>query len=95
MKILNCPLNGPRNVSEFACLGEMKTIPALNAGTAEWVDFVFMEQNLAGRVREWWIHIATNYVFIVDRNTCTDEILATYRIGDPRLTPPAPGEEVS
>jgi sarcosine oxidase subunit delta len=85
MKILNCPLNGPRNISEFAYLGEVKTMPAPTAGLSEWSDFVFMERNPAGRVREWWLHIATNYVFIVDRDTCTDEILATYRIGDPRV----------
>jgi len=85
MKILDCPLNGPRNISEFACLGEVKTMPAPTAGITEWSDFVFMERNPAGRVREWWLHIATNYVFIVDRDTRTDEILATYRVGDPRL----------
>jgi sarcosine oxidase subunit delta len=85
MKILHCPLNGPRNISEFACLGEVKTMPAPGSGTAEWSDFVFIEQNPAGLVREWWIHIPTNYVFIVDRDTRTDDIAATYRIGDPRL----------
>jgi sarcosine oxidase subunit delta len=91
MKILHCPLNGPRNISEFICLGEIKTMPAADAGTTEWSEFVFMERNPAGRVREWWLHLATNYVFIVDRDTRTDEILATYRIGDPRLAQPAAG----
>jgi hypothetical protein len=42
-------------------------------------------------VREWWLHVASNYVFIVDRDTRTDEVLATYRIGDPRLAPPQAG----
>ena len=93
MKILHCPLNGPRNISEFACLGEVKALPAPQAGTDAWADFVFMERNPAGRVREWWIHLATNYLFIVDRDTRTDEIIATYPIGDPRLDaiPPAGG----
>ena len=88
MKILHCPLNGPRNISEFVCLGEAKALPRPDAGPAQWADFVFMERNLAGRVREWWLHAATNYVFLVDRDTRTDEILATYRIGDPRLQEP-------
>jgi sarcosine oxidase, subunit delta len=91
MKILNCPLNGPRNISEFACLGEVKTAPAPDAGAAEWADFVFFEQNPAGRTREWWIHLATNYLFIVDRDTRSDQILATYSLDDPRLTQTAPG----
>ena len=28
MKILNCPLNGPRNISEFVCCGELKEMTA-------------------------------------------------------------------
>ena len=85
MKILNCPLNGPRNISEFVCLGEVKLLPATEAGAEQWAEFVFTEQNLAGPVREWWLHVATNFLFIVERDTRTDEILVTYRIGDPRL----------
>ena len=27
MKIMNCPLNGPRNISEFAWGGEVKQMP--------------------------------------------------------------------
>jgi sarcosine oxidase subunit delta len=91
MKILHCPLNGPRNISEFVCLGEVKTVPAADASPAQWADFIFMERNPAGPVREWWLHVATNYIFVVDRDTRSDEILATYRIGDPRLQR-APGD---
>jgi sarcosine oxidase subunit delta len=91
MKILHCPLNGPRNISEFMCLGEVKPVPPPDAGVAQWADFVFMERNAAGWVREWWLHIATNFVFLVDRDTRIDEILATYRIGDTRLQH-SPGE---
>jgi len=90
MKVLNCPLNGPRNISEFVCLGEVKPSPNAQAGPQEWSEFIFMEKNPAGPVREWWLHVATSFLFIVDRDTRTDEILATYRIGDPRLAT-APG----
>ena len=88
MKTLNCPLNGRRNVSEFACLGEVKTCPTAQAETDAWAEYVFLERNPAGPAREWWIHIATNYVFVVDRDTRTDEVLATYPLGDPRLQTP-------
>ncbi len=88
MKTLECPLNGRRNISEFACLGEVKASPGPDADTVAWADYVFLERNPAGLVREWWIHIATNFVFIVDRDTRNDEILATYRIGDPQLARP-------
>ena len=94
MKILHCPLNGPRNISEFAYLGEVKSPPAHDTDIAAWAEYVFVERNPAGPVREWWIHTATNYVFVVDRDTRTDEIFATYPIGDPRLKEPvAPGRD--
>jgi sarcosine oxidase subunit delta len=91
MKILNCPLNGPRNISEFVCLGEVKLLPATEAGAEQWAEFVFTERNLAGPVREWWLHVATNFLFIVERDTRNDEILATYRIGDRSLAAAPPG----
>ena len=90
MKLLNCPLNGPRNISEFVCLGEVKPLPDAQAGAEQWAEFVFIERNPAGPVREWWLHLATNFLCIVERDTRTDEILATYRISDPRLAA-APG----
>ncbi len=92
MKLLNCPLNGPRNISEFVYLGEVKASPPPAAPASEWADYVFMETNPAGRTREWWCHVATNSVFIVERDTRTDEILDTYPAS--RLQPddqPDPG----
>lgn len=57
MKIINCPLNGPRNISEFTYGGEFKPMPdALRCSDAEWADYVFNTDNLAGVVREWWMH---------------------------------------
>ena len=79
MKIMPCPLNGPRNIQEFVCAGPVEPHPDPNRCTDhEWTEFVWMEENLAGVVREWWCHVATSYWFIAERNTVTDEILATY-----------------
>ena len=79
MKIMPCPLNGPRNVQEFICAGPVEPHPDPNRCTDhEWTEFVWMEENLDGVVREWWCHVATSYWFIAERNTVTDEILATY-----------------
>jgi sarcosine oxidase subunit delta len=79
MKILNCPLNGPRNISEFAWGGEVKAMPdPVRCSDRVWADFVFLEPNTAGVVREWWCHIATSYWFIAERNTVTDEVIRTY-----------------
>lgn len=78
MKIMRCPLNGPRNISEFACLGECKLPPAPEAGTQAWSEYVFLETNPAGLIRELWVHIPTNYVFVAERNTLNEEILQTF-----------------
>ena len=79
MKIMPCPLNGPRNIQEFVCGGPVEPHPDPNRCTDdEWSEFVWLEENRAGVVREWWCHAATSYWFIAERNTVSDEILATY-----------------
>ena len=78
MKVMTCPLNGPRNISEFACGGEVRDMPPLDCDRADWVDYVYLENNRAGVVREWWFHMPTAYWFIAERDTRTDEILKTY-----------------
>jgi sarcosine oxidase subunit delta len=58
MKIINCPMNGPRNAQEFVCGGEVKQLPDVrDAGAQQWADYIFMENNSAGVVREWWCHV--------------------------------------
>ena len=78
MKIMNCPLNGPRNISEFIYGGELHEMPDPNRCDArEWAEQVFFHENAAGIVREWWCHSATSYWFLAERNTVTDEIIRT------------------
>jgi sarcosine oxidase subunit delta len=91
MKIMPCPLNGPRNISEFVCLGEVKQVPPPVAPAEAWADFVFVERNPAGVVQEWWCHVATNYIFIAERDTLSDTILKTY----PPDRRPAAGADTS
>lgn len=79
MKILNCPLNGPRGIQEFAYGGEVAPSPdPTSCSDAEWADWLFLQDNRAGVVREWWMHVASGYWFIAERDTATDEILRTY-----------------
>jgi sarcosine oxidase subunit delta len=79
MKIMSCPLNGSRNISEFVCGGEVTEMPAaITAPDVAWADYVFMENNSAGLVREWWLHVISGYWFIAERHTVTDEIIRTY-----------------
>jgi sarcosine oxidase subunit delta len=79
MKIMPCPLNGERNISEFVCAGEVEEMPdPVNADDQAWAEYLFIEDNPKGVVREWWLHSATAYWFIAERDTATDEILRTY-----------------
>ena len=79
MKIMPCPLNGPRNIQEFICFGEVAEMPEPNqTEDDDWAAFIWMSNNTAGVVREWWCHTATNYWFIAERDTVTDEVLKTY-----------------
>ena len=83
MKIMHCPLNGPRNISEFVYGGEVTEMPdPATASDAEWADHVFLENNRRGIVREWWLHVATAYWFIAERDTATDDIIRTYLSSD-------------
>ena len=81
MKILTCPVNGPRNISEFVWYGEVKTTPdPAAAADGEWTAYLFLENNTAGEVFEWWLHAPTNTWFIAKRNTISDEILETMTV---------------
>lgn len=78
MKILKCPLNGARNISEFVWGGEVKPMPdPVTATDAEWTAYLFLEDNTAGEIHEWWLHAPTNYWFIARRNNISDEVLET------------------
>jgi Sarcosine oxidase delta subunit len=44
----------------------------------EWADYVFNTDNLAGVVREWWMHTPSSYWFLAERHTVSDEILHTF-----------------
>jgi sarcosine oxidase, subunit delta len=83
MKIVNCPLNGPRNAQEFVCAGEVRAMPdPIRCSDREWADYTFLENNTAGVVKEWWCHVPSSYWFIAERNTVTDEIIRTYPAGE-------------
>ena len=95
MKLIPCPLNGLRNSDEFACGGEVVAMPPPDASDAAWIDYIFMRDNKAGLVREWWFHIPTSYWFILERDTVTDTIVRSYpadKVFDRRVDFPRQGE---
>jgi sarcosine oxidase subunit delta len=81
MKVISCPLNGPRPVSEFAYGGELRAMPDPDiCSDAAWIDYVFNRASVPGVKREWWCHIASGYWFIVERDTERDEVIATHTV---------------
>ena len=52
------------------------------AATTRPVDYVYLQENLAGVVKEWWYHTPTAFWFIAERDTRTDTILKTYAASD-------------
>jgi sarcosine oxidase subunit delta len=79
MKLLTCPVNGPRPVSEFAYGGEVRPMPDPDTCTDDaWSDYVFNRSGVAGLKREWWCHTPSGVWFIAERDTATDVVARTY-----------------
>lgn len=79
MKILTCPINGPRPIQEFTWGGEFRVMPDPDQATdAEWSDYVFNRANAPGIKKEWWNHTASGVWFIAERDTEKDQIIRTY-----------------
>lgn len=87
MFLIECPYCGKREQSEFAYGGEAHIArPAApqELSDAEWAEFVFMRTNSKGVFRERWVHAGgCRRWFNVVRDTATDEIIASYKIGEP------------
>lgn len=79
MKLLHCPINGLRPLSEFIFGGEVRDMPEAGAATDEqWADYVFNRQGEPGVRKEWWYHTASGTWFIAERDNLKDEFLRTY-----------------
>ena len=82
MKLLNCPMNGVRPLSEFLFGGEFREMPNPDTSSdLEWASYVHYRNNAPGIKKEWWYHSPSGTWFIAERNTLSDEVLATYLHG--------------
>lgn len=78
--IINHPLLGPRDASEFTYLGDASLIhrPDHTAADAaeRFHDYVYLRDNPAGEHRELWYHEHGDRSWlVVTRNTLTHEIM--------------------
>ena len=83
MKILTCPMNGPRNIDEFQSFGPMRETPDPEvASDADWARYLFQAENQPGVVVEWWRHVPSNYFFLAERDIVTNRVLRTFDPGE-------------
>jgi sarcosine oxidase, subunit delta len=82
MKILKCPMNGERPISEFVFGGEYREMPDPNASSdAEWAAYVHYRDGAPGLKKEWWYHAPSGTWFIAERNTMSEQVARTYLFG--------------
>jgi methylglutamate dehydrogenase subunit B len=75
---INCPYCGERDQAEFSYFGDAsKTRPADPMADAATVfDYVYLRENRAGKMDEFWYHGAGCHAWlIVTRHTITHEVL--------------------
>lgn len=82
MKLLKCPMNGIRPISEFVFGGELREMPNPESATdQEWAAYVHNRNGAPGLKKEWWYHAPSGTWFVAERNTLTEEVLRTYLYG--------------
>ena len=84
MKLMPCPVNGLRPVSEFFYWGEVRPMPDPDScDDAAWADYVFNRNGAPGIKKEWWYHTPSGTWFIAERDTVKDEVLRTWLHASP------------
>ncbi len=79
MKILECPINGPRPIQEFQFGGEVREMPdPASVSDEQWAAYVFNRRGEPGLKKEWWYHQPSGIWLIAERDTVKDEVLRTY-----------------
>lgn len=88
MKLLACPINGVRPISEFVYGGEIRPMPDPQTCSDDiWSDYVFNRTGVAALKREWWCHSPSGVWFIAERDTATDIVLRTHLASQPEEIP--------
>ena len=82
--IIDHPLLGPRDASEFTVLGDAALIDRPDGGdVAAFHDYLYLRDNPAGIHRELWFHEHGDRSWlVVTRNTLTHEVLGVELAAD-------------
>ena len=88
MLLIPCPYCGERPELEFRCGGEAHIARPLDPSAASdegWAEFLFFRASPKGVLAERWIHAhGCQRWFNALRDTVSDRILATYKVGQVR-----------
>lgn len=86
MLVIPCPWCGPRPQNEFHYGGQAHVIRPCDPSAvddAAWSAYLFLRSNPKGRHAERWRHLhGCGRFFNCLRDTVSDRILATYKIGE-------------
>jgi sarcosine oxidase subunit delta len=85
---IDCPFCGERDEPEFTFGGPGHiTRPDHSVDDATWARYLFIRDNPVGIQYERWLHVyGCGRWFNMARDTLTHEIVAVYRMGDPKPT---------
>jgi sarcosine oxidase, subunit delta len=75
MKQFQCPVLGLRPAHEFICAGSAIS-GLLQSDSAIARSAVYFGDATARVKREWWYHRPSQFWFLIDRDTASDEIVA-------------------
>lgn len=79
MKLVPCPVNGPRPLQEFVYGGEVREAHNSDEMSDEaWTDYLFNRKGEPGVLREWWYHAPSGTWFIAERDLTSDQFVRTY-----------------
>ncbi|MFU8876748.1 MAG: sarcosine oxidase subunit delta [Wenzhouxiangellaceae bacterium] len=86
MFVIECPWCGKRDQREFVNGGEAhisRPLASEHMNDEQWADYLFMRTNPQGLHAERWVHAhGCGQWFNVLRDTTTDTILESYRMGE-------------
>src|SRR3974377_1944114 len=93
MLLIRCPYCGPRPEIEFSYGGEAhiaRPLDPIALDDEAWTAPLYLRQNQKGMGAERWRHFhGCGRFFNVQRDTISDTIVASYRIGEPPPAEPA------
>ncbi|MFF3286065.1 sarcosine oxidase subunit delta [Streptomyces sp. NPDC003023] len=88
MLLITCPWCGPRDETEYHYGGQAHVPFPADAGDMndhEWAQYVFYRDNPQGPFAERWVHsTGCRRWFNAVRDTATHQVLAVYRLDEPR-----------